>query len=627
MNNQFQYERDITFKDNGLIFLENSRAILVPISSFGILRKDLYDNLGKERVKGFLIRYGSDLGRSDAKTILKKYQNLSTESIIRIGPIYHQRKGDVIANLTKLKVTKHGDKLSAYVEGTWELSYEALEHNEQFGLAKETVCHTLVGYASGFLTEVCNQTALIKETSCVGKGDKLCTFSGGTVDYWMGDIEDELKYFQEEPIVKELEFTYERLLEERNCLRHVSTINNKLTELILKEKDLPTIMNVVYELSNIPIIIEDAKLMSIASGGVSRGKLEAINQKFKSYIQSRQWKKEKFHTTKIISLDGHYRMVSPIYLKGKAIAYCSFLYEEKEEINTRFHQMLIERISSACALYILNKITESEAEQRMRGRLLEQIVNEEFTKEEILKRSSFIGLDLQQPHYIAVIQFQLSKESFKEELIFLEKLMEWTSGYFKQRGKDILIGQLRNKLVLLLLVDELKGDDIRSSCLKYLEHLSEAYHSIVFRAGISLKSGEIDNASHSYWEALTALRLATDTNQLVDFKSLGILGPLINPENLGEVERTAIDTLSPLYDFENEKCLEQLKTLYVYLLHGGNLEQTADDLMLSMSGLRYRIRRIEELLEKDLRNPKDSYQLLLSIQALISIGKLNFNAD
>ena len=49
------------------------------------------------------------------------------------------------------------------------------------------------------------------------------------------------------------------------------------------------------------------------------------------------------------------------------------------------------------------------------------------------------------------------------------------------------------------------------------------------------------------------------------------------------------------------------------------------DLSLSMSGLRHRIRKIENLLNKDLRDPEVSHQLLLILQLLISLGELKID--
>ncbi|WP_028782146.1 XylR N-terminal domain-containing protein [Thalassobacillus devorans] len=627
MKKPLELERDLKLADDGLIYTEDNRAILVPTSSFGILRKDLYTNIGKERVKGFLMRYGSDLGRKDAKIIQEKFNHESKETIIKKGPIYHQLQGHVVPTLTKIKVEHYDDKVSTYIEGTWEHSYEAEEHIEQFGISDEPVCNTLVGYASGFLSEVCNQTVLFKEVSCVGKGDEVCKWVGRTVDYWTNEMNDELKYYKEEPIVKELELTYEKLLEERNYLKKASVIYNQLTEEILKGKDLDTIMDFVYNLTKTAILIESPELQLIASGGVPNKDLDGINHSFFNYIHNKNSMKKTLHQTKIIKLEEHKRIVTPIFLQGKIIGYCSFVYyEDSEEEKLRFLQMIIERISSICALYILNKKTETEAEERMKGRFLEQILNGEYTNEEILRRGSFIGLDLFQPYYIVVINFQKPNQNYKEELTFLEEVKNESTMYFQRFDINILLGQQANDLVLLFLKSEIADRGIKATCTKYLDHLSNLYPSVVFSAGISMQSNKIENASNSYHEAVTSQRMTTNKNNVIEFQTLGILGPLINSNNEEEVKRIAIYTLRPLCDdLDDDKKMETIKTLYMYLLNGGNLEQTATDMALSLSGLRYRIRKIEDLMEQDLRNPEVSYKLLLSIQALLSIGKINIS--
>ena len=47
-----------------------------------------------------------------------------------------------------------------------------------------------------------------------------------------------------------------------------------------------------------------------------------------------------------------------------------------------------------------------------------------------------------------------------------------------------------------------------------------------------------------------------------------------------------------------------------------------DDLSLSMSGLMYRINKIETLINKDLRDSSQSYQLLLILDSLLALGEL-----
>jgi PucR family transcriptional regulator, purine catabolism regulatory protein len=67
------------------------------------------------------------------------------------------------------------------------------------------------------------------------------------------------------------------------------------------------------------------------------------------------------------------------------------------------------------------------------------------------------------------------------------------------------------------------------------------------------------------------------------------------------------------------------KGLTAKVLFGGNLEKTAEGLSLSISRLRYRVHKVEEILQVDIRNLVVSCQLLLAIQGLILLGDLDIN--
>jgi hypothetical protein len=56
--------------DNGYIYMGESRSIIVAADALGLLRRDLIRDMGFERMKGFLFRYGWNLGRQDAKELL-----------------------------------------------------------------------------------------------------------------------------------------------------------------------------------------------------------------------------------------------------------------------------------------------------------------------------------------------------------------------------------------------------------------------------------------------------------------------------------------------------------------------------------------------------------------------------
>ena len=144
--------------------------------------------------------------------------------------------------------------------------------------------------------------------------------------------------------------------------------------------------------------------------------------------------------------------------------------------------------------------------------------------------------------------------------------------------------------------------------------------------GVSKRTLSINRANHACKNAIAALRMAFKGKKIVFFESLGVVGALINDKNEEVVREMAYSLLGDI-EVQCQKDIDLIQTLYSFLLNGGNLEKTADDLTLSISGLRYRIHKIEERLHKDLRSPIVSYQLLMSIQALIMLGDLDIKAN
>ena len=76
------------------------------------------------------------------------------------------------------------------------------------------------------------------------------------------------------------------------------------------------------------------------------------------------------------------------------------------------------------------------------------------------------------------------------------------------------------------------------------------------------------------------------------------------------------DLLLPLTQYDAEHHGDLVKTLSVYLRHGGNATQAANALYLHRNSLRYRLARIQALLALDPGDP-DS-RLALGIALLIS---------
>ena len=93
-------------------------SIISDVYAFGAFRKDLIRNIGIERTKGFLFRYGWNMGMQDAIECKEKEKYDSLEELIEYGPVIHSMKGYVVSKTTKLELNNENTQLKSY---TWKV--------------------------------------------------------------------------------------------------------------------------------------------------------------------------------------------------------------------------------------------------------------------------------------------------------------------------------------------------------------------------------------------------------------------------------------------------------------------------------------------------------------------------
>ncbi|OXM86967.1 XylR N-terminal domain-containing protein [Paenibacillus rigui] len=598
----------------------DERKITTSSSAFGILRQQLVRNIGIDRMKGFLFHFGWEMGINDAKEAMKTESSL--EELIKYGPILHMESGQIrgIQHQCVVKKEEQGKVLSVLGTGVWIDSYEAAEHIKRLGISKTQVCHTLIGYSSGFMSTIFGEQLLAREITCVGRGDAECRWVIKTQKEWVQEKDEELHFYDETPIVKELQYTYDQLLEQKNIVTRLSDFQNKLTEEVSNGSQLKAIADMVYNLIHVPIVMEDTEFEAIAYAGLTEHE----------YLELKADKEQGFAAKDSVPLVRRNRirtealdiLIAPIYVQKEILGYCSFLYKQLQEEKLDENYLLLDRVANAASLILLNEKTRFESFERMKGNFLDQILDETFPVAEIIKRGKYTGLDLTQPYSIAVMEYRRAQSSIEEEFLLQEQIFEATFRFFKEKKQRLLAGHRDGNLVLLITEETSRQTAIYDVIKSFHDYLLSKYPQGQYKFGISNRGNEIKHASKAYEEAAIALRL-TMRKPVVLFQSLGIVGVLINSKNQSGITMIAEQELGPLYTTKDSKARELLRTLYIFLLNGGKLEQTMADLSLSMSGLRHRIEKIESLLNKDLRDPNETYQLLLIMKSLIALGELD----
>ena len=92
--------------------------------------------------------------------------------------------------------------------------------------------------------------------------------------------------------------------------------------------------------------------------------------------------------------------------------------------------------------------------------------------------------------------------------------------------------------------------------------------------------------------------------------------PLFLPRTLGEAERAAERILGPVRAYDAEHGSELVRSLRIFLEHNRSWQRSAEVLHVHKQTLVYRMRRVEELTGRSLREMGDVVQLWLGLRAL-----------
>jgi DNA-binding NtrC family response regulator len=177
--------------EDGRIWLNDQRMLLLHSSCFGALRREIIERLGLEQARGMFTRTGYLSGARDARLIRERWPHADATAVFRAGTHLHSLEGMTQVEPIYFKF----DADSGFYEGEfiWHHSCEADEHVAAYGVGQDSVCWTELGYAMGFVSGLFGQLVIFREVECRGMGHGVCRVQGKTAEQW-GDVERDLSY-------------------------------------------------------------------------------------------------------------------------------------------------------------------------------------------------------------------------------------------------------------------------------------------------------------------------------------------------------------------------------------------------------------------------------------------------
>ncbi|SDP16765.1 Sugar diacid utilization regulator [Paenibacillus sp. yr247] len=623
---------DLEFQPGQLTF-KGERFLLINAEALGMLRRDLVSTLGRERAKGFLLRYGWECGYKDASSIKRQYGNASLEFLHRQGTIFHMQEGVVHVQIQNLQV--HPEQGKFFMEGIWTNSYEAEQHIQHFGLTEDPVCWTLIGYAGGVSSGLFGRRILYKEITCVGRGDDQCRFVGKTVEDWGNEISKELLYYEASKIGEELEEALLLIQNKNNMLRSIMDIHEQLSRMVLAGQSRQVIIDTIGQMLNSPVIVQDRYFRPL-TWWMPPGDDSEVNQYLLSpsrekspelRIRLRQLIQEKRALELSFDEDPAFRRRTavPIILGEDVMGYLTVIHVEGTDKELR--HMIVERAAAVMGVDLLKERTALDTEHRLKGEFLDDLLSGTTPMEPLVKRAMYMGYDFDLPHRFILIEIGSNKNKDQDHLNRMrnELFTLIRSDLNVSSVKDFLVVDRREGIVLLVNTG-LNGLDSVKLARTIQKRQKDLLENITISICISREAVSIEQLRSTYTECIQTLQVMKRlgrNSEIISVEEMSVFDLLYASPAQEQLLKYARQSLDKLLQYDQESGGGTLtQTLHVFLSNECNLQRTARVMSVSLSGLKYRIQRIREIGEMDLENPDQRFNLQLALRILIANGSL-----
>jgi sugar diacid utilization regulator len=255
-------------------------------------------------------------------------------------------------------------------------------------------------------------------------------------------------------------------------------------------------------------------------------------------------------------------------------------------------ERILERAALVCALLLLFRRTVAEAEGRVRGELLDDLISRPESPG-LLDRARRLGVDLSAPHVVVVARHDGQRE----------RAAFWASSQAAVRH-GLAAGRAGEVVVLL------PGEDAGAIAHRVAAELSASLGTPA-TAGAA-RGGDVAAAyreARRCADALVALGRAGDGASAAE---LGFVGLLVGEGR--DVPGFVGSALGPVIDYDARRGTALAATLAAYFATGMSPSRTAEALHIHVNTVTQRLDRIGRLLGEGWQEPERALEIQLALR-------------
>lgn len=348
-----------------------------------------------------------------------------------------------------------------------------------------------------------------------------------------------------------------------------------------------------------PLIITNPSYRILASASFEENLL------LDKYIQLSPLGIESYYKISIFEAKNECGFVFPILNNHVTLGFLVFFLEEDEQDRAT---SIANIATTVCALEVSRKNQMLSSERQYKEAFIFDLLYGNIdSNEDIITRGEIWGWKLYLPH--VVIVFELDEyEQYSPDPQLVITLSDIIKTEISKLQEAPIIFKKKGEVTVILTADIIKPTErkayIELLVKKVLALAENMLRPRIIRVGSGRTYANANELFRSYQEAKVAMELGRIMNIRLKtpfFRDMGVARILYNHDQQ-ELAEFYKDALGELVRYDAEQNTDLVKTLETFLLNRCDLKLAADAIFLHPNTLRYRLKRIEEILEVDLND-------------------------
>ncbi|GGQ73049.1 helix-turn-helix domain-containing protein [Streptomyces flaveolus] len=278
-------------------------------------------------------------------------------------------------------------------------------------------------------------------------------------------------------------------------------------------------------------------------------------------------------------------------------------------------QLTLERAAMVTSLLLLARRSAAEAEQRVRGELLDDLLDARDRDPRLLReRARRLHADLDATHVVLAARLDAVAPDADQEADARRRL--WAAASHLAATRHGLAAARDGGTVLLLPLGP--RDGATELARRTARELGTAVHEAVTVGAsapledLAARPETVAAAYHEARRCLDALRLLSRSGDGAAAEDFGFLGLLLAGDRdiAGFVDRT----IGQVVDYDERRGTELVRTLDAYFACGMSPARTKDELHVHVNTVAQRLERVARLLGDDWQSPARTLEIQLALR-------------